>query len=1025
MAAPMSTFNTQQFATLLSVTLLFLQSVAAQDEKIEFNKHIRTLLSNKCFTCHGPDAEKREAGLRLDSSEAAVAKLESGAQAIVPGDLEQSELWHRINSEDEFTRMPPAEHGEPLTNTEKEFLRKWIEQGAPYQTHWAFNPAVRPKLPGVKTTTWPRNPLDYFILAKQEANGLSPAQEANKETLIRRLAFDLTGLPPTLEEMDAFLADDSPDSYDRLVEKYLAAPGYGENLASVWLDLARYADTNGYQYDTERKHWVWRDWVIHAYNQNKPFDDFTVEQLAGDLLPHATPQQILATGFNRNHGITIEGGVIGEEYRTEYVMDRLLTSGSVWMGLTLGCARCHNHKYDPFSQQDFYQLYAFFNLVPERGQSGFQPQMQVPSPLDSQRMASIASRIDDLQQKLDAARNDLSGLDRWATELAKQGDSWRVLEARSVKSSGGTTMTPQADHSYLVSGVNPQKDIYTFTFQIDQTDLTALRLECLTDPSLPGGGPGRHTNSNFVLTGIELSIAAANDPTQVQQVKLAKARADYNQNGWHVNDALDPNKAKGWAVDGPTRKKPATAIFEAAEPFGFEGGSLLTVTLKHEASFGTHGIGRPRISVSSEPPEKLSFKGIDASLVDIAKLPPGKRNEQQAKRLSEFYRQNHGPALAIEAEITRLKQQQATGYPATMVMRDQPGIRKTYVLNRGQYNEPTTEVSAGTPAALPSMKPDQPSNRLGFAQWLTSGEHPLTARVTVNRYWQMFFGNGLVKTAEDFGNQGSAPSHPALLDYLAVEFQESGWDIKHLHRLIVTSATYRQSSKVGRPRYLQDPENRLLARGPRMRLTAEQVRDNALAVSGLLLNTVGGPSVYPYQPKGIWLELNNRPGYSRAYPQGTGEQLYRRSLYTFWKRTVPSPMMKTFDAPEREFCTLKRSQTNTPLQSLLLLNGIQFVEAARHMATNLIKQPFDSERQRIIHGFRLVTGRLPDADEVDLLLAAMQQQQAVFQKDGAAVTNLLQVGDSPVDSTIDPVQLATWTYVCRILLNLDETITKG
>ena len=1017
-----SNFTLSFFLLLCALTTL---QASEEQVTVEFNQHIRPLLSNKCFTCHGPDANKREAGLRLDLRESAIATLDSGVQAITPGVPEESEVWARINSADEFTRMPPAGHGDPLSANEKSLILNWIKQGAKYQTHWAFNSPERTPMPTVKQTRWPENPIDYYILRKLEQNGLSPSSPASKETLIRRLAFDLTGLPPSLSEIDRFLADQSDDAYQRLVEHYLASPAYGENLASVWLDLARYADTNGYQYDTERKHWVWRDWVIHAYNQNKSFDDFTKEQIAGDLIPDSTPEQILATGFNRNHGITIEGGVIGEEYRTEYVMDRLITTSSVWMGLTVGCARCHDHKYDPISQKEFYQLYAFFNLVPERGQSGFQPQMQINSPLASSRMQALTGRIQNLEASLPAAREDLSGLENWAKSIASSGNTWHVQKPDSAKSSGGTTITPQEDQSLLVSGVNPQKDIYTITYETTKTNITAIRLECLTHPSLPGGGPGRHTNSNFVLTGIELTSSPTNKPEKSQKVTFREAKADYNQANWHVSSALDPNTTTGWAVDGPTRKLPATAIFIAEKPFGFDAGTTLNLTLKHEASFGTHGIGRPRISLSTSDPKRLSFQGLDGAIVDAARVTPQKRTATQQQLLQEHYIANHGPAQAIQAELARLRQQQSQGFPQTMIMRDQPGIRTTHVLNRGQYNEPTDEVQAGTPAVLPGMDNQSPANRLGLANWLMSPQHPLTARVAVNRYWQMFFGNGLVKTAEDFGNQGALPSHPQLLDYLALEFQHSEWDIKHLHRLIVSSATYQQTSHVGRDKYIADPENLLLTRGPRMRLTAEQVRDNVLAVSGLLLNTVGGPSVYPYQPKGIWLELNNRPGYSRAYPQGTGKQLYRRSLYTFWKRTVPSPMMKTLDAPEREFCTLKRSLTNTPLQSLLLLNGIQFVEAARHMATAILHQPFESDSQRISHAFRVATGRHPDNTELELLLEAFQQQANDFQNDTESVTNLLSVGDSPVDTSLNAVELATWTALCRILLNLDESITKG
>ena len=1019
------TKNRLTWLTSVATLLLLTNGILAQEAQVEFNRDIRPLLSNKCFACHGPDANKRESGLRLDMRDSAISTLDSGLAAIVPGNPDQSELWKRINSDDEFTRMPPAEHHEPLKNQEKQLLRTWIQEGAKYQTHWAFIPPVRSSMPSVENENWSRNAIDLFVLSELEQRNLYPAKAAGKEALIRRLAFDLTGLPPSLKEIDDFLSDNSPDSYERLVEKYLASPAYGENLATAWLDLARYADTNGYQYDTERRQWVWRDWVINAYNQNKPFDEFTEEQIAGDLMNNATPSQILATGFNRNHGITIEGGVIGEEYRTEYVMDRLITTSSVWMGLTVGCARCHDHKYDPISQKEFYELYGFFNLVPERGQNGFQPQMQIASPLAETRLSSLASRIAALQHDLTTAKEDLTGLEVWAEKLASDGNHWQVLKAESSKSSEGTTITPQADHSLLVSGVNPQKDIYTLSFRTDKTALTALRLQCLTHPSLPGGGPGRHSNSNFVLTGIELQATSVADPDLSHLVTFSKARADYNQPRYNVTSALDPNTSTGWAVDGPTRKMAATAIFEAKEPFGYEGGTLITLTLKHEAQFGTHGIGRPRISISSAPTETLDFNGIDATIVDAAKIPAKQRSPLQHKILVDFYQANLGPAKRIENEIKGLQQLQKNAFPPTMVMKDQPGIRKTHILNRGQYNEPTTEVHPGTPAALPPMSPSHAKNRLGLAQWLTSDEHPLTSRVTVNRYWQQLFGNGLVKTSEDFGNQGNAPSHPELLDYLALEFIQSGWDIKHLHRLIVTSATYRQSSKVGREQYLQDPENLWLSRGPRMRLTAEQIRDNALSVSGLLLNTLGGASVYPYQPKGIWLELNNRPGYSRAYPQSSGEQLYRRSLYTFWKRTVPSPMMKTLDAPERESCTLKRSYTNTPLQSLLLLNSTQFVEAARHMAGQILHQPFTTDRERIMYAFRMSTGRKPHEDEIKILKNALHEHFVIFENNTEAVENLLSVGDSIVDHSLSPVQLAGWTALCRILLNLDETITKG
>jgi hypothetical protein len=993
--------------------------------RVDFNRDIRPLLSNACFRCHGPDSNKRQAGLRLDQSQSAFAELESGARAIIPGDPVGSELVARISAADPDFRMPPAEHGEPLSAEQVERIRLWIEQGAEYQTHWSFIAPRRTALPFVKETSWPRNAIDFFVLAQLEAKGLPHADDADRQALIRRLAFDITGLPPTLEEVDAFVRDSSPAAYERLVEKYLASPAYGENMARSWLDLARYADTNGYQYDTERTHWVWRDWVIHAYNQNKPFDQFTIEQLAGDLISDATSDQILATGFNRNHGITIEGGVIDEEYRTEYVMDRLITTGTVWLGLTVGCARCHDHKYDPISQQEFYQLYAYFNLVPERGQSGFQPSLQAVSPLAARKIAALATTIEELHNSLAVAKEDDLKLEEWASALANGSFTWRVQTPVTATSSGGTTITPLEDNSLLASGANPQNDIYEIQFTTPESAITAVRIECLTHPSLPGNGPGRYQNSNFVLTGFLLEASSIADPSQKTNVTFREARADYNQKNYEVRLALSSDKNKGWAVDGPTRKKPATAIFVAEKPFGFQAGTTLKVILRHEVSFGQHGIGRPRISISSAAPARLSFQDIDAAIVDAAKLKPGDRTAEQHQVLRTYYLDNHGPAKQIAAEIARLEKQRSASFPATMIMRDQENIRTTHILNRGQYNQPAAQVFAGTPQVLPPMPDDLPKNRLGLAQWLMSPAHPLTARVAINRYWQQFFGNGLVKTSEDFGNQGARASHPGLLDWLAVEFASSQWDVKNMVRLIVTSATYRQTSHAGRENYRKDPENLLLGRGPRMRLAAEQVRDNALAISGLLVNALGGTSVYPYQPKGIWMELNNRPGFSKEYPQGSGKDLYRRSLYTFWKRTVPSPMLKTLDAPEREFCTLKRSQTNTPLQSLLLLNGPQFVEAARHMAVRVLNRYPHDQQKRLAYAFRLATGRHPDATELVILAEAFDEQREEFEQQNGLADSLLAVGDSPPDTIHDKLQLATWTTLCRLLMNLDETITKG
>ncbi|MEZ6128418.1 MAG: PSD1 and planctomycete cytochrome C domain-containing protein [Planctomycetaceae bacterium] len=997
-------------------------------DDVRFNRDVRSILSNHCFTCHGPDTVTRQGGLRLDVRESAVRKADSGRQAIIPGNASASEVIRRVTSRDDDIRMPPPDGPASLSEKQIAVLRTWIEQGAEYQQHWAFVSPTQPDVPQVGSSEWPRNAVDNFVLAALHQKGMQPAAEAEKETLIRRVAFDVTGLPPTLEEIDEFLADTSDDAYETMVDRYLASPAYGEHMARHWLDLARYADTNGYQYDTEREQWVWRDWVIHAYNENKPFDEFTTEQLAGDLLPNATPLQRLATGFNRNHGITIEGGVIGEEYRTEYVMDRLVTTGAVWMGLTVGCARCHDHKYDPLSQRDFYQMYAFFNQVPEKGQSGFDPRERIRSPLAGAQEEALAEELAALKREL-ALPIDVDGLrEQWASSLAEEPlNGWQVLQPHNATSSGGSTFVPQDDGSLVVGGANPSQDVYDITAHTDAMEITAVRLEALTHGSLPGGGPGRHSNSNFVLSEFELTAVSQKDGSQTLAVKFVKAMADYSQKSYEVGKAIDGTVANnnGWAVDGPTRKQNAAAMFVADRPFGFPGGTELRFRLRHEAGFATHGIGRPRFSITTDAASSLKLDGIPADIRRIAAMPLPKRTADEAQQLTDYFLQHHHPQQSLKDRMAAIESELAGEFPATMIMQDMPQPRATHILNRGQYNEPTEAVSADVPAVFPKMPDGAPANRLGFAKWLVDPRHPLTARVTINRDWQRLFGIGLVKTSEDFGVQGDLPSHPELLDWLAVEFIKSGWDVRQMQKLMLTSATYRQSSHVGAAAYARDPENRWLARGPRLRLDAEEVRDAALAVSGLLVNKIGGRSVYPYQPPGLWLELNNRPGYSKAYPVGSGDDLYRRSMYTFWKRTVPSPMLKTFDAPEREFCTIRRSRTNTPLQALMLFNGPQFVEAARHLAHRMLTEGGDSVDDRIAYGFRLVTARAPKSRELTVFREALNADSTRFADDSAAVTKLLEVGESPVSGDIDRIELAAYTNVARLLLNLNEAITKG
>ena len=1019
----------------IALLLLVTPHIAMAADDVEFQRRVLPILSNHCFPCHGPDAKTREAGLRLDVRESAIKRDRSGNRAIAPGDVGASELVLRVTADDEADRMPPVDGGKPLSPEQIEVLKKWIEQGADYQSHWAFSRPVMPKKPRVQRASWVKNEIDRFVLARLESEGLEPAAEASRETLIRRVSFDLTGLPPTPAEIDAFLSDKSPNAYARVVDHYLDSSAYGEHMARHWLDLARYADSNGYQYDTERQQWVWRDWVIDAYNRNKPFDDFTVEQLAGDLLPDATAQQKLATGFNRNHGITIEGGVIDEEYRTEYVMDRLVTTGAVWMALTIGCARCHDHKYDPISQKEFYQLYAFFNQVPERGANGFAPKERIASPLAAAQQQKRHAEMSRLRAELKKPANVETQLARWTREIARSpAGGWSVLRPEKIKSSGGTRLTRLDDNSILAGGSNPSKDIYEISARTDATKLTGIRLEALMHETLPGGGPGRHSNSNFVLSELELTAVSERDPSKQEAIKFVRAIADYSQAGYEVARAIDGTVAnsKGWAVDGPTRKKPATAMFVAAAPFGYEGGTELRFRLRHEANFGTHGMGRPRLSVTTDAPELLQLKGVPSDIREIAVKAKDRRTRAQKERLRDYFLTHHNPNQALQDRIAAIEREAAGSFPETMIMQDMSKPRATRVLDRGQYNEPMEVVEPGVPEIFPAMKAESLSesrksyrNRLDFARWLVDPDHPLTARVAVNRYWQRLFGVGLVKTSEDLGVQGELPSHPALLDWLALEFVRSGWDIKHMHRLLLNSATYRQTSHVGAAAYRRDPENRLLARGPRMRLDAEEGRDAALATSGLLVQRLGGRSVYPYQPKGLWLELNNRPGYSKEYKQGKGDALYRRSLYTFWKRTVPSPMLKTLDAPEREFCTIQRSRTNTPLQALLLLNGPQFVEAARKLGERMMTEGGRANDERITFGFRLMTGREPGRGELIVFREAYAEELKRYSKDKAAALKLLKVGESPFNAELDAAELAAMTSLARLILNTDEAITKG
>jgi hypothetical protein len=803
--------------------------------KISFDRDVRPILSNHCWKCHGPDANERKAGLRLDQHESAIKPAESGKAAIVPAQPGDSELLRRVLSSDADELMPPASENKPLSAAQKEILKRWIEQGATFEQHWSFRPVQRPPVPAIKNQkSNNKNPIDHFILERLDAEGLVPSPEADRETLIRRVTLDLTGLPPTITEIDDFLNDRDANAYEKVVDRLLKSPHYGERMALDWLDASRFADTNGYHIDNGRDMTRWRKWVIDAFNRNLPFDQFTIQQLAGDLLPEpsdpaAAFEQKLASGFHRNHMINFEGGAFPKEYHNAYIVDRVNTTATVWLGLTIACTQCHDHKYDPLTQREFYQLYAFFHNVPENGLDGrkgnAEPLLKIPTEDQRKQLAELAGRIAELDARLKEAKED---------------------EAKSLK-----------------------------------------------------------------------------------------------------------------------------------------------------------------------------------------------------------------------AELERLRKQQTDLeqlIPTSMIMREMDQPRETFLLVRGQYDKPGEKVTAEVPAVLSRLPQGAPRNRLGLAQWLTHPSHPLTSRVTVNRYWQSYFGTGLVKTSEDFGSQGELPSHPELLDWLAAEFMgirnsEFGsrnnepaapasiaWDVKHLQRLIVTSATYRQSSKQSSLRQdiptsdlrlpnSNDPENRLLARGPRHRLPAEGIRDLALSVSGLLQHKIGGPSVSPYQPAGLWEELMARADgknwTAQEYSQSHGADLYRRTMYTFWKRTCPPAQLATFDAPDRETCTVRRARTNTPLQALVLMNDPTYVEAARKFAERILLEGGATADEQITFAFRLAVARKPTPREQIVLRRVFEQQLARFNADPAAATKLLSVGESPRNEQLPVAELAAWSAVANVILNLDETVTKG
>ena len=1177
--------------------------------KIDFNRDIRPILSDNCFACHGPDDKERKGKLRFDVREDALKPAKSGEHAIVPGDLSRSQLIARVLSKDADEVMPPPKTGKKLNAQQIDLLRRWIQDGAKFEGHWAFAKPERPELPAVKNAKWSRNEIDRFILARLEKEGLKPSVEADRVTLIRRVTLDLTGLPPTPQEVEAYLADKSPRAYEEVVDRLLQSPRFGEHMTKYWLDAARYADSHGYHIDSERSMWKWRDWVVEAFNQNKPYDQFTIEQLAGDLLPDATTDQKIASGYMRANMSTGEGGAIVEEYQAKYTFDRTETTSTIWLGLTMTCCRCHTHKYDPITHREYYGMYSFFNnlneSVMDENKPNPSPSLRLPTTEQSKRQGEIKGLMTDGQKKIDAPSEKLDVAQsawekKWHDKLSA---GWTTLKPSSVTStvSNGPSFKTLEDQSIVVEGTNPESDVHEVVVKLDAAgSLAALRLEALPHDSLPKKSSSRADDGVFRLSELEAELIApvkmvepkdtkdskdakdakAEEAPKPKKLKFTQAVASSAASTREIDKAIDGKAETGWGVEAAAVTQPQTALFVLAEPVKLQKDSELRIRLRYEASKSKRAIGHFRLAAAQNddlvqllnPPKaepwqvigpfnteglhhgftnvfeperevdlKKSFTGVRGEIKWSAKpeFEDGKNNllvqdlhgihgayylhrtltvpvarkldlslraddalklwvngKQVASRAEEkpgdgllrvtvdlkkgdnkfllkvvtvqgasyfTFNKNLGDADSVPADIApvlatsdKLSGPQAVkvrnyyrransdefkalfesmdkwreedaaidkAIPITMVAKEMEKPRDTFMLVRGEYDKKGDKVGPGVPAILPPLPANAPTNRLGLAKWLVDPSHPLMARVTVNRFWQQYFGVGFVKTTEDFGVQGENPSHRELLDWLATEFLRTGWDVKQLQRLILTSAAYRQTSKASPELRGRDPENRLMARGPRFRVDGEVVRDTALAVSGLLVEQRGGRSVKPYEPPGLWeaVSFNN----SQKYVLDKGESTHRRSLYTHWKRQSPPPNMMLFDAPTREYCVVRRPRTNTPLQALALMNDLQFVETSRAFAARILREGGGTDRERLAYAFLLATSRKPDGDEIKVLQETLTVQLAEFQKDSAAAEKLLGATAIQGGEGLDRAALAAWTTVASMVLNLDETVTKN
>ncbi len=995
--------------------------------RVEFNRDVRPILSENCFQCHGPDKGHREADLRLDTREGLLSGDDADDRIVAPGNPGASELFRRIVSDDPEERMPSRKSGKSLTEGQVATLKAWIEQGAEYQGHWSFLPPARPEVPASDGAGFAKNPVDRLILARLREAGLGPSPEADRATLLRRLSIDLTGLPPTREEVAAFRADGAPDAYERQVDRLLASPRYGERMAEYWLDLVRFADTIGYHSDNPRNIYPYRDHVIRAFNDNKPFDRFTVDQIAGDLLPGATVEQKVASGYNRLLQTTEEGGAQAKEYEAKYAADRVRNVSTVWLGATMGCCQCHDHKFDPFTAREFYGFAAFFADVQEPGVGRREPGMIVPDPAQAADLARLDEAIAGEKAGLDAADAEQSvGQPGWESRHAGE-MAWSTLDPASATVAGESSLRVEPGAILKSDGKVAATETYTVTARVDLGRVTAFRLEALDDDGLPGRGPGTEARGNFVLTGFQVSAPAPDPEARPEPLKLRRAVADFSQEGHAVALAIDGRDDTGWAVK-PATGKPHEAVFELESPIAVLDnveGVTLTFALEFRSKSPRHQLGKFRLSATSVPDPVDRW--VPPDVARALALAPEKRDESGKKAVAAHFREV-APTPRLRAAREELAGQErrkadlVAKIPRTLVT-TAVDPRATRILHRGNWQDESGEVVEPTvPKSLGRIEaPGRRPTRLDLARWIASRENPLTARVAVNRLWKLYFGQGIARSLEDLGSQGEWPTHPELLDWLAVEFMDGGWDVKRIVRLMVTSATYRQSSLTPPALKDRDPFNRLYARQSRFRLDAEAVRDNALAVSGLLTTEVGGPSVRPYQPAGYWDALNFP---TRTWQASPGREQYRRGLYTHWQRSFLHPSLQAFDATTREECTAERSRSNIPQQALVLLNDPTYVEAARAFAARILREGGTAPRDRAAWAFEAATARPPSDREIAVLIGLVDKHADHYRREPDAARKLVAVGQSPPPADLDTPELAAWTSVARVVLNLHETITR-